>query len=422
MRKLFKDKPILIAFVIITALSLFIYFNDYYSLVNFHLDPPLHLTEAQANVRSGKINLIGPSIASKEVMGRNFFLGPFYYYVLEILGILTNWNVVAISAFFTFLWPLTFAILFIWFYKRFGGIVAILSYSLLSFIPWYVMMSRQIWNPQFIPIIGIFFIIFLLKGKRKINYFWAGLFWGLGLGFEYLSGLWVLVAIYFIFNEIRSKQFKLTNWFLLPLGIAVAEFPLILFEIRHDFYNLRTILLHIQYGQVSQGYKFTLLYYYAYSLLPFAAYVFASILSKLRKSKYFNLISVLGFTISIVLLILSLGPAGRRPLYPPGWTIQKQKSVAAVIINDHPKDFEIAETINSDTRAMDMRWWLENSGIRVMDFAGYNSSPVLYLVTTTKRPPDTETVWEVSSMRPFRIEFKIDLGDGILLYKLVRIS
>lgn len=421
MKKLFRDKIILIAFVVITAVSLYVYFNDYYSLVNFHLDPPLHVTEAQANIKSGKISLIGPSIASKEVMGRNFYLGPFYYYILGILGILTNWNVVAISAFFTFLWPLTFVTIFIWFYKRFDGIVALLSYSMLSFIPWYVMMSRQIWNPQFVPIIGIFLLIFLLKRKRKINYFWAGLFWGLGLALEYLSGVWVLVIIYFIFKEIRLKQFKLTNWLMVPLGIAIAEFPLILFELRHNFYNLRTVLFHIQYGGISQGYKFNLLYYYAYSLLPFAAYIFGSVLSRLRKSKYFNLISIAGFTLSAVLLVMSLGPAGRRPLYPPGWTIQKQKDVVAEIINDHPEDFEVAETINSDTRAMDLRWWLENEGVGVMDFASYGSSPVLYLVTTPKRPPEPETVWEVSSMRPFVVEFKKDMGDGILLYKLVRI-
>jgi hypothetical protein len=421
MRKLLKDKLILTAFVVIASLSLFVYFNDYYSLVNFHLDPPLHLTEAQANFKSGKISLIGPSIASKEVMGRNFFLGPFYYYVLEVLGVLTDWNVIAISAFFTFLWPLTFIIIFIWFYKRFGGAVAILSYSILAFIPWYVMMSRQIWNPQPVPIIGILFIIFLLKGRRKINYFWAGLFWGLGLAFEYLTGLWVVVAGYFVVNEIRSKQFRLANWLMIPLGIAVAEFPLILFEIRHNFYNLRTILFHIQYGQISQGYKFGLVYYYAYSLLPFTVYVFGLILSKLRKRKYFNLIFVLGFAISAILLIQSLGPSGRKPLYPPGWSVQKQKDVAAVIINDHPTDFEVAETINADTRAMDLRWWLENAGVSVMGFAGYSSSPVLYLVTTDKRPPEVDTVWEVSSMRPFRVEFKKDMGDGILLYKLVRI-
>lgn len=416
-----REKIIFFIFTLISTLCIFVYFNDYYSLVNFHLDPPLHLTEALANVKSGKIMLIGPSVASKEVLGRNFFLGPFYYYVLEILGILTNWNVVMISAFFTFLWPLTFIIFFFWFYKRFGGVVAILSYSLLCFIPWYVMMSRQIWNPQFVPLIGIFFMIFILRRQRKTDYFLAGLFWGIGLGFEYLTGLWLLIIIYCIATELRSKKFRLSNWLLIPLGVVIAEFPLILFELRHSFYNLRTILFHLQYGRISQGYKFNMVYYYAYSLLPAAAYIFALFLSKLKKTKYYKFICILIIGFSITLFSMSLGPSGRRALYPPGWSIQKQKDVREVIINDHSKDFEVAETINSDTRAMDLRWWLNEAGVKVMDFADYDKASILYLVTTKNRPPETENVWEVSAMRPFKIEFKKDMGDGILLYKLKRI-
>jgi len=44
----------------------------------------------------------------------------------------------------------------------------------------------------------------------------------------------------------------------------------------------------------------------------------------------------------------------------------------------------------------------------------------LYLVTTGKRPPEKETVWEVKSLAPFKISFKKDLEDNLFLYKLVR--
>jgi hypothetical protein len=115
-----------------------------------------------------------------------------------------------------------------------------------------------------------------------------------------------------------------------------------------------------------------------------------------------------------------LGPAGQKTLYPNGWSIERQKNVTQIIIDDKPKEFEVAETISSDTRAMDIRWWLRDAGVSVMDVVSYKTSPVLYLVTTPERPPETETVWEVSSLRPFNIEFKKDIGGGLYLYKLVR--
>ena len=420
LKALFKDKFVFWCFVFITAMSLFIYFRSYPTLVTFNLDSPFHLGEARSIVESGKINLIGPIDASKEMFGRQIFLGAFYYYVIEILGIVSSWNVILISAFFTFLWILAFITIFLWFYKSFGGTIALLIYSLLAFCPTFVFVSRQILNTQFVPFFGVMFLMLLVNRKRKLHYFLAGIFWGLGLNVHYATALWLFIALWFLIDDLRKKKFMFSNWLLLALGGVLGESPFLLFELRHNFYNIQTVFFHIKYFKLSQGYTFTVWYYYVYTLLPVAAYLVASILKRIRKTKVFFPAFFLGVLLSVYFLIQSLGPAGQKTLYPYGWSIERQKNVAQIIIDDKPKEFEVAETICSDTRAMDIRWWLREAGVPVMDVVSYKTSPVLYLVTTFDRPPETETVWEVSSLRPFNIEFKKDIGGELYLYKLVR--
>jgi hypothetical protein len=421
MKTFYKNKYVFWCFVFITAMSLFAYFRNYSTLVTFNLDSPFHLTEARNIVESGKINLIGPIDASKEMFGRQIFLGAFYYYSLEILGILTSWNVVIISAFFTFLWILAFIVIFLWFYKSFGGTIALLVYSLLSFCPTFIFVSRQILNTQFVPIFGVMFLMFLVNRRKKLYYFLAGIFWGLGLNVHYATALWAFIALWFFIDDLRKKHFMFGNWFLLVFGAILAESPFLLFEFRHNFYNVQTVLFHIRYFRLSQGYTFAIWYYYVYTFLPVIAYLIAFILKKLKKTRMFLPTIFLGILISIYFLIQALGTAGQKTLYPKGWSIERQKNVTQIIINDKPKEFEVAETINSDTRAMDIRWWLRDANVSVMDVVSYNTSPVLYLVTTSERPPEGETVWEVSSLRPFKIDFKKNVGEGYYLYKLTRI-
>jgi len=409
-----------LVFVIVTLLGLLVRFMNYHELVNFHLDPPLYMHDVKNVIDSGKISLIGPPVTSKNVDGRMFFTGPLHYHVLTVLGILSGWNILGISVFYTMLPLFTFVLIYFWFRKFYGNLIALLIYSILIFYPPIVSMSRGIWNPHFVPLFGAAFLMFLSQRLNKIQYLFAGLFLGFGFNVHYATVIWILVAVYYLVKDIYLGRFKFINWIFFVVGIIIAEFPLIIFEFRHNFYNLQTILFHLKYGSVSVGYSFAHSYYYIFTLLPILAYILANLLYKLRFNKYYPVLVIFLIAISICGLINSFGSEGQKPLYPDGWTITRQQEVAKIIIKDGENEFEVAETINSDTRALDLRWWLRMSNIKVMNVVNYDIAPVLYLVTTDLRPPEKETVWEVKVMKPFEIEFKKDVGGGIMLYKLVR--
>jgi hypothetical protein len=414
-------KSVLFIFLLITFFSVLAHFWNYNDLVGFTLDSPIHLTGAREMVDSGKISLIGPSITSKEVMGRVFFLGPFYYYVLALLGIISNWNVIFISGFFTSLWISTFIILFLWLNKKFGNKIAILIYTLLSFYPFFIQISRAIWNLQFIPLFGTLFLICLVERKKLIHYLLAGIFWGLGLNVHYMTALWIFIAGFFLISEIYYKRFNIKYWLALVLGVVLAELPLIVFEFRHNFYNLNTLLFQIKYGGLSQGYTFAIWYYYILPFLPLAAFLAGKLFNYIKRTRFDFILTSFLTVISICFMILAFGSSGQKAMHYPGWSIKTQKEVVNIIDKGNEGKFEVAETISSDTRATDVRWWLREVGVDVMKVEEYDKAPVLYLVTTPDRPPESETVWEVSSIRPFKVLLKVELGEGLLLYKLAKL-
>jgi 4-amino-4-deoxy-L-arabinose transferase-like glycosyltransferase len=256
-KKLLKNRKNLaiLLFIVITFLSLLLRSWHYERVVNFYLDPPFFLHEVKDMVDAGKIRLIGPMVATKVIEGRFFFTGPFFYWLLAILGIFLNWNIVLMTGFFSLLWVGTFALIYFWLRKRFSNDISLSAYAILSFLPIFIALSRMIWNPHFIPLFGVLFLWFLEERKRGfVFYLLAGLFFGLGIHVHYSAFLWLFILGYYLILDLKKKDFFLKNWFFWGAGVILAESPLILFELRHDFYNLRTILFHLQHFELSSGY------------------------------------------------------------------------------------------------------------------------------------------------------------------------
>lgn len=103
------------------------------------------------------------------------------------------------------------------------------------------------------------------------------------------------------------------------------------------------------------------------------------------------------------------------------WNYPEQKKVVNLIIkNGCPKNFNIATTIQGDTRAHDLRYLLNIKNCKPMGVEEYPMAEKLFLVAPVNRPPDTETVWEISCLGKFEIKQKINLTNEIIFYELLR--
>jgi 4-amino-4-deoxy-L-arabinose transferase-like glycosyltransferase len=193
-----------------------------------------------------KLTLLGPTAS---VGG--FFLGPLYYYLMvpflwafrlnpvgpavmvALFGILTVWLVYKVGKEF------------------FNSSVGLLSAGLYAISPLVVSYSRSSWNPNLMPLASLSIIWFAFQAVKKKDWRWfliVGFLFGLAIQLHYLTTfLMAVIAIYFLI--FLPKKFYLKAFFFSLFGFMVGWLPLILFEIRHNFPNFKTLYKFIFFGE-----------------------------------------------------------------------------------------------------------------------------------------------------------------------------
>lgn len=414
-----KKTIFIIGMVLISCLYLFIRLYRLNDLIGFRLDQGIHLLETKSMFDSKKISLVGPMVTSKSFMGRNFFIGANYYYVLGIVGLISQWNPLTITIMFILL-ELVFYLFFIEFLKRkFNLFWAFLMFIFIAVSPYLVIHSRFFWNPHLLIPLSILVLLTSEKYlfKKQIKYlFLMAFFWGFAFACHYSAVFW---GLFFIFWLIKSKQFKnLKNYLVIILGFLLGDLPWVIFELRHGFYNIKTLFYIFTHS--STGGELTS-HYFVFSLLIFIIWFLFWGLSKLKNKNKANFILIIvlifGFFIQNKIF------ANYAPLDNiSGWNYAEQQKVANLIIeNGCPKNFNVAATIQGDTRAYDLRYLLNLKDCNPMGVEEYPRTEKLFLVAPKERLPETETVWEVSSLGKFKINQKINLNSNVVFYELEKI-
>jgi hypothetical protein len=420
-----RKKYIFILFLLFTFLFWFSRLWNFERLTTFHSDQGTFFLETWQMVQEQKPRLIGLKVSTKEVLGRAFFTGPLFYYFLAILGIITNWNPSIITKIFLFFWWLTGLGIYHLVKKNSGNLAGLTAYGLFAVCPFLISFSRIVWNSGLLPLIAVLFFASLYQVNKKSTVIWwflTGLFLGLGLNLNYAAFLWFPLLAIFFFWGILKKKWGLKMAIPILAGFVLGELPLILFELRHNFYNIKTILFFLQLGVLEGRTKGPVTdYHFIFALLPLFFLVWGKLISLIEKNWGF----IIALSLSLMLffsLTISINWQQKWGTgMPKGWTLAKEQKVAKEICdNVNDQAYEIAQVINGDTRAHDLRFFLEFYGCRPLGVEQYPSADILFLITTAQRPPEKETVWEVQSIRPFKKVYQENLKDNILLYKLTR--
>lgn len=178
------------------------------------------------------------------------FYGPWWYYILSIPFIISRGNPQGLALFIA-LTGICTIILGYFLGKKIDGIfLGVTFFSLISFSPYMVGLSSQIWNPNIAPILVmvLLFFIFNIFGSKSIrektSLLVIGLILGLLLDIEIVFGalflIGVIIALIFILKR------KIFNWkFLLFLpGIFLILLPRMIFELRHNFLMIKSIIVN----------------------------------------------------------------------------------------------------------------------------------------------------------------------------------
>lgn len=415
-----KNKKIffIVGIIILTGFYLYLRLNKFEERTTYHLDQGLHLLESWEMVTNNDIRLIGPMVSSKTYMDRGFFIGPQYYYVLAVLGIITKWNPIAIDIVLLFA-ELGFILYFVnWIRKKFGNLEAIMAFGLFTFSKYFIIHSRFFWNPHFLLPLGILAVTTLDKYIRlnKTKYFFGfGVLWGLAFSFHYSAVFWIIPLLVVL---IKNKKLWNKDVFIyLPIGFFLGNLPWFVFELRNNFYNIKTILWVMTQSSSSGRLE---PHYFIYPLIVFGLWGIAGLINKIKRNKV-AIILILILTISLVQAKIINDPI---PLgHPVGWNYLIQKEVVNKISKDDcPKNFNIASTVSGDTRSYDLRFLLTAKGCVPMDVENYPKAEKLFLMAPIDRPPETEKVWEVDSLGKFKINRQEKLTEKIVFYELEKLE
>lgn len=398
--------------------------------MTFHLDQELFMREVREMVVGHKLRLVGPMVISKMVYGRGFFIGPAFYYFLTPLALIFCWDVILMTKALILVWWLAALGIFFWLGKRFSWLAGLGAYAVFASLPFFIDYSRLMWNPNFLPLIGLSFFWLMEKiwrEEKRWHWFLLGFFFGLGINFHYAALLWGIIFLPFLIWGLYRRRFRFYQWGLVffVLGAILGDLPVVIFELRHNFYNLKTILFFTRYSFLKGQSGFSLGGYFLFSLVPIFFWLLACFLHWFEKKRGF-LETI--FLILAIFIFLSLQIDWQKQWgtgMPEGWSIKKQRLVARLVCQDVRERgiegrFEIAATISGDTRAGDLRWWLSQEGCTPLGVEEYPQAEVLYLIAPKERILEEETVWEVDVLRPFSVVEEKSLNDGLVFYKLAR--
>lgn len=139
--------------------------------------------------------------------------------------------------------------------------------------------------------------------------------------------------------------------------------------------------------------------------------------------------SLAGRLFSLVILVVILGSyllslnlnSQSGYTMPEGWNLVGIRKASAIIAKEVKSDekFNIAQTIDGDTRAMPLRYMTQVYGKKPLGVEYYPGSESIYLLSRDSEEDIYRyNVWEISSFRAFKIEKHWDIQNGISLYLL----
>lgn len=416
LKKLLNKEGLLLLVILVLAFT--VRFYNFPDRITFWSEQARSLVTS-ANYIKDKPSLLGQEYFRVASNGHKIFSGAVFNYLLVPLLLVTNYDPVPITAFFAILNIFTGLVVYWTARKLFDERVAVFSVILFLFNNMMIYHSLFIWNYNLLPLVGILTFYFLVVQNKKPDYkniFILGLLSGLGVSFQILYIL--IVPVVFIFGIWKSKK-KFADTALFAVGLVIGNLPMILFDIRHNFYNFTALWQYMldTFKGVSDA---AFSYYYLLPFWPIVALLAGYLLSKVFKfNKYLSMVIVAIY----LFLNLTSGKVSFKDStgMPVGLTTSDISYASQIIANDVKGNFNVAEVLDFDKRAYILRYYVRfKYGIKPLGEIEYNNPPVVYVLSQKGYNFETSDTWEINAGGPYKISLLSDIGTGYGLYKLTK--
>ena len=289
--------------------------------VPYTYDQGRDFLKAEEIVRFRNPTFIGPTTG---IMGLNH--GAWWYYLLSIPYFLFNGHPMGFYYFMFFISLISNLAFFYFLKKEFNFNTALLFLAIITISPYFIPLSFFVSNNIITPYVILLLIIslyYLFKTKNLIFILLTGLSIGFIHEFEVAFGLFMIpitTLILIIFKQSRKILLSLKGILYYFIGLIIALTPRILFEIKHQFIQTKTLINFFLKPKLHNPKAFfdvlndrTLLFWnyfkgifieynFYISLLMLLTFIFVTIKYKkeLKKHSYFTLIL-------LIILLLFIG-------------------------------------------------------------------------------------------------------------------
>ena len=410
-----KNRSLLLILLLATSLRLI----NLEKLTTFSADQGRDMLLVYHLIQQRQFTLLGPPSSQGD-----FFFGPIYYYLIAPGLIISNFNPLGAVLIVILIDLIGLICLFYLVKSFFSPTTAIAAASIYATAPILIHWSQTAFNPFLIPGFASMVLFALAKSYQTKNPDWlllAGFLSGILIQLHYAAAPMALIVLIFALIKRVSPLY-----FFITLGTTLLGLsPLIGFELRHDFFNTQAITKFIQSSlSASASPQFTLHYLAVFT--PFIFLLLAWLWQHLHRfNRHLAALVILAALIFNLSQLNLNAPQGHT--MPQNWNLPHARVTASLIAQDvktnQPDSFNIASTLDGDSRAQPLRYLLEAQFRTIpKGVEQYPSSQVLYVVSRWNQEEVlNRPLWEISSFAPKRSSQTWPITNDIKLYKLEKI-
>lgn len=421
--KKFKKDIFLLPFFILIFIGLrSMNFIHYLSFIGW--DQAAHSLIALNIFTNKDFVLIGPEISAISYLGRNIFLGPLYTYMMVCFLFFGGWDPVKASYLFTIFSGLMVVPLFYgvkWLIGKKSAWIMVTVYTLL---PYYLTYTRFLWNPNFqFALLPILFLLMGLYKNTKNNWFlflisfWQGLI--LQLHYQFIICIALLGSYYFAYKKEGLRKFAI-----FISGLLLGFSPILVFELRNQFYNTKTIWLFFQHfneldirGE-RDHYWLSISFVVLLGLLG----IINDKIKKLRKKTSIILFALLFSSLFLLALRITINkPASEFWAPVINWNYSVEYKIYEIIKSQNLKYFNVTNQLY-DSKALTQKYFLKRDGVKI-DYDDYYHEKYLFVVDKKGKKNFMENPgYEVLSFKPYKLLRTWEVNDYYELHLVERLS
>ena len=197
-------------------------------------------------ILSGDFVFLGPRSSAAD-----FYYGPIYFYLITPFLWLFNYDPAGPAVFIALLGILTVYLVYYVGRKFFGIPAGLIASSLYAVSPLVIAYSRSSWNPNPMPFVALLLLLNTYNAIEKRSeklFIISGLLLGIAMQLQYLALFLGVIFVVFTFlgsiyiKKTRNIFFLIKSYIFTFIGFLIGWSPFLVFELRHGFPNLKTIL------------------------------------------------------------------------------------------------------------------------------------------------------------------------------------